>query len=94
MEGYVPEPYQGRIVLLRTDSMQSVAPCDPTAGWGRVAKEVEVLSMPGTHDACVTENLGILAEHLAACLRKASQPVAAHGNSSQPTPALTRLWLQ
>jgi amino acid adenylation domain-containing protein len=71
VEAYVPRRYKGRVVFFRTNSMQSRAPNDPTAGWRHVATDVEVHWLPGGHHTCLTEHVGTLAEHLASCLRAA-----------------------
>jgi amino acid adenylation domain-containing protein len=69
IEGYVPGRYKGRVVFFRSNSMQSQSPVDPAAGWGRVAKDVEVHRLPGEHHSSLTEHVETLAEHLASCLR-------------------------
>ncbi len=72
MEGYVPGPYGGRVVFLRTNSMQSRSPDDPTIGWSGVTSGVEVCPIPGDHLSCLTEHIDSLAQHLAGCLRAAN----------------------
>jgi thioesterase domain-containing protein/acyl carrier protein len=67
--GYIPEPYSGRVVLLRTNDLQSRAPDDPTVGWRRFASQLEVCPIPGDHYTCVTEHLESLAASLATYLR-------------------------
>lgn len=64
MGGYIPGPYPGRVVLLRTDSLQSQAPDDPTVGWRVVASQLEVCPIPGGHISTITDHF----ESLAACL--------------------------
>jgi amino acid adenylation domain-containing protein len=71
LDGYLPGRYDGRVVFFRSEEMQSRAPLDPTAGWGKVARTVEVYWLPGGHHSCLTEHVGILAEHLGRCLRAA-----------------------
>jgi thioesterase domain-containing protein len=46
---------------------------DPTLGWGKVAAEVKVVSVPGNHITCITEHVDILAERLQACLDEAQE---------------------
>jgi amino acid adenylation domain-containing protein len=72
IDAYVPDSYDGPVVFFRSHAMQSRAPSDPTAGWGKVAKDVEVHWLPGDHLTCLSEHLETLAEHLARCLGAAS----------------------
>jgi acyl-CoA synthetase (AMP-forming)/AMP-acid ligase II/thioesterase domain-containing protein len=44
---------------------------DPTLGWGKVAAEVKVVSVPGNHITCITKHVDIVAERLQACLDEA-----------------------
>ena len=37
-------------------------------GWGRLAREVTVVSVPGTHQTCLTEHLDVVGEHLRTAL--------------------------
>jgi thioesterase domain-containing protein len=83
LEGYVPGPYKGRMVFLRTDSLGPVSPSDPTAGWALVAEQVEVHCLPGNHLTCLTAHVGSLAEHLAACLRAAKSAAGGVGSPSE-----------
>jgi amino acid adenylation domain-containing protein len=80
IDSYMPGPYEGRVVFFRSEEMQSRAPLDPTAGWGRVASDVEVYWLPGGHHSCLTEHVEILADHLRPCLR------AANGSGRAPYP--------
>ena len=66
---YIPGPYPGRVVLLRTASTQLRAPDDPTVGWGEVASQLEVRPIPGDHFSILTADFEALAECLATCLR-------------------------
>lgn len=72
IDGYVPGRYEGRVVFFRSEDMQSRAPLDPTAGWGEVARDVEVYWLSGGHHSCLTDDVGTLAEHLKRCLRAAN----------------------
>ncbi len=72
MRGYIPGPYSGRVVLLRTNDMQSRAPDDPTVGWRDVASHLEVCPIPGGHQTSVTEHVESLAACLATYLRDLS----------------------
>jgi len=66
---YRPKPYQGRVVLLRPTSLQDLYPTDRTAGWGKVASQLEVHKLPADHNTCRTEHIGVVAEHIRSCLR-------------------------
>jgi len=67
--GYIPRPYSGRVVLLRTNELQSRAPGDPSVGWRDFASQLEVCPIPGDHYTCVTQHLESLAGSLANYLR-------------------------
>jgi aspartate racemase len=78
---YRPQPYQGRMVLLRTQSGRNYDPMDRTAGWGKLAPQIEVYDLPGNHLTCLTEHAGVVAGHIARCLRPYpadSQQLLAH----------------
>ena len=73
---YVPGPYKGPIVLLRTEDIGSrtanfSVPRDPSAGWGKVAPQVQVYWVTGTHESIVREDLEGLARQLAQCIEDA-----------------------
>jgi thioesterase domain-containing protein len=68
LDVYVPRPYRGRVVFLRTDSMLSRTPGDPTVGWRHVTPSVELHPIPGLHVTCLTEHVEPLARELASCL--------------------------
>jgi hypothetical protein len=61
---YRPKPYPGRVVLLRTKSLGRDYPTDWTAGWGKLAAQIEVHEIPGDHGTCLTEHLGVVAAHI------------------------------
>jgi amino acid adenylation domain-containing protein len=64
---YVPGRYGGRVTLFWTDEPHPL-PWDRTLGWKKVAHEVDVVPIPGTHDSCVSVHLDALAERMSACL--------------------------
>ena len=76
---YRPQPYQGRMVLLRTRSPQDSRAKDRTAGWGKLVPQLEVCEMPGNHGTFLTEHAEILADHLkrllGECHEAAQSPV-------------------
>lgn len=65
---YRPKPYPGLVVLLRTSSVQYSYPTDRTAGWGKLASQIEVYDVPGDHATLQTEHIGVVAEHIGRCL--------------------------
>jgi thioesterase domain-containing protein/acyl carrier protein len=66
LEDYVPQPYPGRLVLLRSALM---APGDPVAEWQHVNAGVLVQPIPGNHKTCVTRYVEDLAAAMRAHLR-------------------------
>ncbi len=69
MMGYIPGYYPGRVILLRTESMQARMPGDPTLGWRHVTSHLDVRPISGDHHTCLTEHLESLAACLTDCLR-------------------------
>ena len=69
MTGYIPGYYPGQVVLLRTESMQSRMPDDPTLGWRHVTSRLDVRPISGDHHTCLTKHGESLAACLAECLR-------------------------
>ncbi len=54
-EAYDPTPYDGRVVLFRnTEQPLDVFP-DRTLGWGPVARNLEVIDLPGYHATMIAE---------------------------------------
>jgi len=58
MLAYVPGRYEGRMILLRTKIPTLTRRTDRTMGWQAVAAGVEVHSVPGGHDDCVSKRHG------------------------------------
>ena len=63
---YRPKPYPGRVVLLRTH--RSNHPSDPTAGWGKLAPQLEVHELPGDHVSILAEHLEVVGEQVKSSL--------------------------
>jgi thioesterase domain-containing protein len=61
---YQPEPYEGRVVLLRAGDARRDAGVDPTHGWGRlVPSGLAVEEVPGDHHGLLrAPHVGALAE--------------------------------
>jgi amino acid adenylation domain-containing protein len=70
-QAYVPAPYPGPVLLLWPQGEPETA--EEAAGWWRrLAASVEVKSLPGTHQDCLTSDVRILAREIADSLRLAS----------------------
>jgi thioesterase domain-containing protein len=59
--GFVPKRYHGNVTLLWPRELALDNPDDPTCGWGRVARQVNVRTVPGGHITCLTNNVVHLA---------------------------------
>lgn len=70
---YEPQPYPGRITLLRATEQLAHNADDPALGWGELTASTEIYEVPGNHYTITTEpNVKALAERLKACLDKAN----------------------
>ena len=71
---YVPESFDGQIVLLRTRRGNNETAIDPTLGWSELSpKAVEVHYLPGNHYTMFTSpHVQVLAERLRDCFERAS----------------------
>ncbi|MEW5928180.1 MAG: amino acid adenylation domain-containing protein [Gemmatimonadota bacterium] len=67
VRAYLPGRYGGRVTLFWTQESHALAG-DPTMGWRKVARHVEVVAVPGTHDSCVSVHLEDLAAGMSARL--------------------------
>ena len=69
--GYLPRQYPGRMTYLFAHEN----PDSRNLWWGKVAEteNVEIHTIPGTHETCRTEYLHDLAECLKVCLNKAEE---------------------
>ncbi|HKQ40430.1 MAG TPA: HAD-IIIC family phosphatase, partial [Verrucomicrobiae bacterium] len=67
---YVPKPYGGRVLLLRTRGQPFLCSFDPQYGWGKLALGgVEVRIVPGAHERIFMEpDVQILAREVKAAL--------------------------
>jgi len=63
VRAYVPTRYQGRLTLFWTADL-NYTPWDPTAGWRKVAREVDVVPIVGDHGTCLTTHLDDLAARI------------------------------
>jgi hypothetical protein len=65
VQAYLPAPYPGRLVVLRSEHLEDRR---PDLGWSRVSRRVEVHSVPGDHLGCITRHVEATAARLRACL--------------------------
>jgi len=72
---YVPQPYPGRVTLVRTRAQPLFCSYDPAYGWGELAGDgVEVRIVPGSHENIFKEpGVRLLAEPLRECLARAQK---------------------
>ncbi|HKZ08709.1 MAG TPA: AMP-binding protein [Methylomirabilota bacterium] len=64
---YAPEPYEGRVLLLRA---ADDAAYRPDLGWGRLIPHLEVDVIPGEHLTCITRHVAAFAARLEQALRQ------------------------
>ncbi|MGI8825922.1 MAG: non-ribosomal peptide synthetase [Chloroflexota bacterium] len=69
--GYRPKPYAGRVTLLWGRDVP-LRPGDPTMGWGRGARNVDLRLVPGSHSRLV-EHVDELAREIRGCLEAADR---------------------
>jgi thioesterase domain-containing protein/acyl carrier protein len=67
VRAYLPGRYGGVVTLFWTEESHPL-PGDDTMGWRKVARDVEVVAIPGTHDSCVSVHLEDLAARMSARL--------------------------
>ncbi len=70
---YRPHFYPGKITFLRAGT-NIAFPKDATRIWRGLAKEFEVISVPGHHVELVTQNVQPLADRLSLCIEEALGP--------------------
>lgn len=68
---YHPQPFRGKVVLLKTRESSEIQGGDPTLGWNALAEGgVDVFDIPGNHEDLTTEpNVQFLAQILTSCLQ-------------------------
>jgi thioesterase domain-containing protein len=70
LAGYHPEPYGGPIVVLRAATMPLASQTPPDLGWGRLAEQVEIETIPGYFTTPISEpGVRVLADRLSRRLR-------------------------
>ena len=66
---YVPEPYDGRVIVYETRTQPLYHLRQVGAAWTRIATSAEIVRLEGNHSAITREpTIGIIARHLLACL--------------------------
>jgi thioesterase domain-containing protein len=70
---YTPQPYRGRILLVRAQKQPFGRRPGPALGWGKLLEgDLELQQMPGEHRTVLEEpNVQVLAQLLKASLNKA-----------------------
>jgi amino acid adenylation domain-containing protein len=61
---YFPRPYPGHVTVLVPRDEPTRLAHDPTQGWGRLARTVEVIPVPGDHHTVVRHHADVIADHL------------------------------
>lgn len=67
---YQPRFYEGKIHFVRA-AISTIYPDDPLAVWGKLARELEVVTVPGDHHGILAEHCEILGSVLSEYLRNA-----------------------
>jgi aspartate racemase len=67
---YQPRFYEGKIHFVRA-AISTIYPDDPIAVWSRLARELEVVTVPGDHHGILAEHYEILGSMLSGYLRDA-----------------------
>jgi hypothetical protein len=67
VQAYVPAPYSGRIVVLRSEHAPDSR---PDLGWSTVGARVEVHEVPGDHLGTITRHIAETARRLRDCLER------------------------
>ncbi len=70
--GYTPHQYPGRVALFWARDELVGAYSDPTMGWRKVAKQVELHVVPGAHLSCITTYASDLGTQLSTYLSEES----------------------
>jgi acyl-CoA synthetase (AMP-forming)/AMP-acid ligase II/thioesterase domain-containing protein len=68
IEQYFPGRYKGRVTLFSTIEGPAKTTNDKKLGWGKVADDVQVVSLPGNHRTCIMNHVEAVAKRLQNCL--------------------------
>ena len=84
MGGYVPTPYNGRMLCLWPEEESFGPTKDPTAGWGLVAPLVKLETIPGGHTTCLKYHLNTIAEHMRCAILQAENDSDPPSDAASP----------
>jgi thioesterase domain-containing protein len=71
---YKPDPYPGTLTLFRAQRQPPMGYGDPQLGWGKLAADIEIQPVPGTHTSLTSEpHVITLAAKLADCIERAAR---------------------
>jgi thioesterase domain-containing protein len=70
---YVPSAYSGRVTVFSSLDGVSSQTGDPTLGWSKVSKDLDVVRVPGNHATCVTDHVDHIAAQLRSSVERALQ---------------------
>jgi len=77
---YRPRPYDGRVLLFRSDKYRTWKYWDPNLGWAHLVPNLKVVAVPGVHDSMLTgPHLPSIARAITAAMDESArieQPVA------------------
>ncbi len=82
---YRLRPYAGRLALLWAQGEPMLHEDDPTRGWGRYVRQIDIASIPGDHMSSVL----VHGEHIGAIIRRklsADQSAPCHSTPAPPHP--------
>jgi len=71
LSAYQPQPYEGRVLLIRPRERPPGPQADCAYGWRKLARNLEVLDVPGNHTEMFREpNVGLMANYVESALRE------------------------
>jgi amino acid adenylation domain-containing protein len=73
VDAYVPRRYHGRMTLILCHQDVNEHLPDPTAGWGRVVRQIEALAVPGDHHDSLVRHASALGGAIAGTLGAAQE---------------------
>ena len=91
VKSYQPKPYDGRVLLFRSDKYRTWKYWDPNLGWAHLIPNLKVFAVPGVHDSMLTgPHLPSIAQAITEGMDdriRIEQTVPALEARSRPTPA-------
>jgi thioesterase domain-containing protein len=81
---YCPQPYDGRVLLFRSDKYRTWRYWDANLGWAHLIPNLKVIAVPGVHDSMLT------GPHLPAIARAITQAIDEHGQVESLTSTLAK----